>query len=292
MTKSNQSMQRAAGIFLAACGGLVLAMLINMAIRQGWFERKVSFFLVSDSAGSLRTGTNVEINGMIVGKVAEIYLGTDDKVRIVLSIRSQYSKRITLGTEARIVHPLLMGERTIELRTSSELLAQAPDGSELRLLDSVDPISFLKGDGLANTLTSISSLLTNLDGIAKQANQKKNLENTIGNIAALTAEMRKALPHYTDNAVEMSKNISGITRNLNSISTQINELMPVVQELAKAGPTTSQNLAETLKETKILVKALQRNFFIRGNANDVRDEESAKERAPASLPEGKGNEPK
>ncbi len=247
-----------------------------MAMRQGWFERRMSYVIYAHSATDLRAGTKVEMSGLPVGKITDVTLNPQRRIQITLAVRRRYAQQITIGTQARILRPFIVGEKSIEL-LPAEGTQLALDGSELELQESSS----------GNPLAKLTSLIENLEGVARQANKKGQLEQTVTNLAALTREMKKALPYYTKNADEMSKNLHGITRNLNSISEQMNALMPALNEMAKTAPETSKILTESLLETKILVKAIQRNFFIRGNAEDVRREEEEKKRAPASVPEQK-----
>jgi phospholipid/cholesterol/gamma-HCH transport system substrate-binding protein len=276
--------ERIAGLFLLSLFGLAAVFAVVVGIRQGWFERKVSFSLQTTSANDIRPGSKVEMLGLPVGYVSEVAFGDASKVKITLRLRTSYAGLVTAGSTARVSRPLFIGDQTIEIVPDTTSQEAAPPGSELAMAESIDPLSMFKGAAFGEGIAKLYSLIANLDGIARQANQKHHLEQAVSDIAALTRDMRHAVPLYTNNAAELSGQINVIAKNLNGISTRINEMMPALQEVAKTAPDTAKVLNESLAETKILVKALERNFFIRGSVNDVREEQERNARLPSSAP--------
>ena len=277
----NKYIARSAGIFLLLNFVVLLALLSSLAIRNGWFEHKMKYYVDVDSAMEMHQGAKVELKGLTIGRISDVTMNEDHSIRITLAIRKAYASQVTEGISVIAIRPFLVGERSIELQPDLTSNRPAPEGSRLNYVKTQDPMALIK-TSFADNLLKISSLLNNLDGVVKQANKKKQLEKTVENLAVLTQELRGALPYYTQNSSELSKNISGIVKNLNSISDQMNGLMPTLQEMAKTAPDTTKVLNESLNETRILVKALQRNFFIKGHAEDVRKEEE-EIRKPAST---------
>jgi phospholipid/cholesterol/gamma-HCH transport system substrate-binding protein len=257
---------------------------VTVGIRHGWFERKVSFSLQTTSASDIHPGSKVEMLGLPVGYVSEVTFGDAAKVKITLRLRKSYAGLVTAGSTARVTRPLFIGDQTIEIVPDTTSRMPALPGTELAMAESIDPLSLFKGAAFGEGIAKFYSLIANLEGIARQANQKHHLEQAVADVAALTRDMRLAVPHYTNNAAELSGQITVIAKNLNGISTRINDMMPAMQEMAKTAPDTAKVLNESLAETKILVKALERNFFIRGSVNDVREEQERNARTPSSAP--------
>jgi phospholipid/cholesterol/gamma-HCH transport system substrate-binding protein len=73
------------------------------------------------------------------------------------------------------------------------------------------------------------------------------------------------------------------------LSTEMNKALPLLQQVAPEFPRTSRRAMEALDETVVTLKALQKSFILRGGAKEVREEEAARDRVPAST---KDNEKK
>jgi len=68
------------------------------------------------------------------------------------------------------------------------------------------------------------------------------------------------------------------------LTTEFKVVLPALAEIAPELPKTSRRAVEALDEAVVLMKALQKSFFVKGNAQEVRLEEAEREskRLPAT----------
>lgn len=276
------NIERAAGIFVIVGTLLALSTLAVQGIRQGWFEAKLTYSVELEQATDIRRGTKVEIAGLEVGEVQKVELTSAHRVRIDFNIRRKYGAQIREGTQTRVIRPFILGQKSLEVLPGLDSGNELPPGSILPATLGGDPLEILQGQALAQNVQNLTSLLKNLEGISKQANQKGQLGQIVSNLTSLSADLKRAMPYYTAHAEQMGSDLSGITKNLNSLTEQLNVVMPAVVKLAESAPETSKVLTESLRETSILVRAIQKNFFIRGRVEEVKKEDLDKMREPAS----------
>lgn len=130
------------------CG--VLAMKL-----QGSFDNTVPVVAELESAGgSLRTGVDVKMRGMIVGKVAAVE-GDARKVRLDLQIDKDEVGRIPANVEARVLPASVFGTSYVDLIEPDG----APAGASLRAGDVVKQDMSQKTVELQTALDSIDSLV-------------------------------------------------------------------------------------------------------------------------------------
>ena len=78
----------------------------------------------------------------------------------------------------------------------------------------------------------------------------------------------------------MGKQMGQLIASLSTLAKEFEKLAPAIQEVAPDLPRTSRRAVEALDEAVVLLKAMQKSIFLRGNVEDVREEES-KSRKPA-----------
>jgi phospholipid/cholesterol/gamma-HCH transport system substrate-binding protein len=272
--------ERAAGLFVFATLLTIGVAAGVIATKQGLFEAKTNFVFYLTEASDLREGASVELAGLAIGKITDIELAKDRRVQLTLAIRRRFADRLGQGSQVRIIRPFVLGEKIVEIVPSdSDLPLQK--NMELTVMESIDALDLLRGKSLSENINRISNILNNIDGITKQANQQKHLQQTIANLANLTNGLKTVMPYYTSHASQVGNDMAQITKNIALLTDQMNALMPTVQEIAKTAPESSRLLTETLRETSLLMRAVQRTFLIRGRVEEIREEEKSI-RVPAS----------
>jgi phospholipid/cholesterol/gamma-HCH transport system substrate-binding protein len=278
MKNSKLSPERIAGTFVI--GTLVLGLfgLGVLGWNQGWIDSRIKYVIYLTNASDVSVDTKVEISGLRVGKVDSITLESRDRVKVIISVRKKFADQIFEGTSARLLRPFILGEKSIELIPGSSLILMK-DGSQLAVANTLDPLDIVTGPNLGKNLDHLAGILQNLDELSAQANQKGELKQIISNINSLTYDLKKATPYYTVNAERMSKDVTSVVHELSELSKNINAMMPVVKELARGGPEQAQLLTQTMRETSLLIRAMQRVFLIRGKVEEIKEEEK---RVPAA----------
>lgn len=117
---------------------LVVILGLFMVGGEGTLERKVPFHVVVDSANSIRPGSRVLLDGVIVGQVTNVHFQevTPDNPRpgnviIELGVTVPNEVRIREGSTASLATEGLLGDQVVELTTGVWEKPQLERGSEI-----------------------------------------------------------------------------------------------------------------------------------------------------------------
>src|SRR5689334_10994866 len=112
--------ERVAGLFvLAAICGL-LATVLMVAIKKGWFESKVQFETVMTSAEGIHPGTVVQIAGLRAGSVSDVELLSAEKIRVRFQVYERFHEQIRRDSHMQVTRPFIIGDKVLEVTVGSE----------------------------------------------------------------------------------------------------------------------------------------------------------------------------
>lgn len=313
--------ERVAGLFiLLAIGGTALSAL-SVAIKQGWFEPKISYTTTFENADGVHAGIGVKMAGLNAGSVDDVELLADNRVRVSFHVFGKFRDRIREDSKAQLIRPFLIGERVLEVSVGTEATKQLAEHSELHSEESMDLMAIMSGKKMGAYLAKFTEMLGNLQALAeaftskertesmvrifdrldpllanitlmssemvklsRQATKDDNLQKVLVNAAVLTRELNSILPLLNQENPEFGKDLALMTRSLGKVSSEMNRMF---QEVGPEAPATARRAIEALNETTVLIKALQKSLLLRGNVREVREEESKDPgRKPASRSEG------
>src|SRR5579864_749307 len=86
--------QQVVGFFLLASVLALVAVLVFMGANQRWFARNYTFFSRFNSAEGITVGMPVKLKGFEIGKVTNVELTYNNRVRVNLDIYSDYISKI------------------------------------------------------------------------------------------------------------------------------------------------------------------------------------------------------
>ncbi len=317
--------ERIAGLFvgLAFVGGIVFS--LSVAIKQGWFEAKINYTTIFESADGIHPGTTVQMAGLKAGSVEEVDLISSNKILVKFYVLAKFQDKIKEDSVAQLVRPFIIGDRVLDITVGGEEAKVLSADAKIASHEAVDLMTILSGKGLGNTLESMSSMLQNLRYLAesflskdrtealvrmvdridpllknlnvmsieviklsKQATKDENLEVVLGALSSTTRELNKLLPDLTERAPAMAKNMESLVKNMAELTQQFRVFMPAMAEIAPDLPHASRRAVEALDEAVVLMKAMQKTWVVRSAAQEVREQEekdSKKPRKPANSGE-------
>jgi phospholipid/cholesterol/gamma-HCH transport system substrate-binding protein len=291
--------ERIAGLFVlfAIVGCLVTA--VSVAVKQGWFEDKVYFQTYFENADGLHEGTVVQMAGLRAGSVSDVQLESDNKIKVIFYVLGKFRGKVKKDSTAQLIRPFLIGDRMLDISVGSPHETVLAEKSNVQSQEATDVMSLLSGKKLGIYMSQTAQMLENLKTVmeaflsknrtenmvkifdklaplienmntmsvevtklSKQATDQNNMKNTLNNVAILTAELNKTLPHLTE----------------------------AMKEIGPEMPKTAKRAVEALEEATILIKAMQKSLFMRSNVEEVRAQERSrlpaaklKEIVPAAL---------
>jgi phospholipid/cholesterol/gamma-HCH transport system substrate-binding protein len=288
--------ERVAGIFVlvAIVGGVMFTGVT--AIQKGWFATKVPFKIETTSADGLRPGTPVTISGLRAGEVTDVTLDTAEKVTVHFEVFDRFQEKIKADSVVLVIRPFIIGEKALDITIGSEAENIMPPGSLLQSQAGVDMMDLVSGKKLGPFIGTIEGLVTNLSTLAQAFSDPKrskafvdmfdkmnplfsNLGVMAKEVTVLTKELNQVIPQIRKESPHVGKQISQLVNNLHGL---IQVLQPAVKEVGPDLPRASRRALEALDEMVVTLKAIQKSFILSGKVEDVREEESRRERKPAN----------
>lgn len=306
--------ERVAGFcLLFTVMGMVLT-LVSAAVKQGWFESKFHLATTFENADGVHPGTVVQIAGLRAGFVENVELMGNNQIRVNFYILGKFEDRIRQDSVAQLIRPFIIGERVLDVSVGSETAPKIADRGVLRSEEGTDLMTLMSGKKLNATLGKISGMLENLGGLAEaflnkdrtesmvktfdridplmknmntmsveviklgqQLNKDQGIGKLIGDLSLTVNEVNRILPELNKQNPQLAKDLSVMIQNLAIVS---RALGPALAEVEPELPGASRRLVETLNETVVTLKAMQKSIFMRGNVREVHEEEA--KRLPAS----------
>lgn len=311
--------EKVAGLFvLGACGLFVFSM-IGIAMKQGWFDSKVSYTTVFHAADGLHAGAAVQIAGLKAGSVDVVDLAENNDVIVKFSVYEKFSDRIRQDSRAQLIRPFIIGERVLEVTAGTQTLSKFDSKINLPAHESVDLMTLLSGRNLGESLESMSEMMLSLQNLAKafldkdrtqsmiqmfdrieplirnlntmsveviklsrQTTKDDNLGKVVQELAITTKELNAILPMMAAKAPKMGADLEKLVSNMAILTEEFKVVVPALAEIGPDLPHASRRAVQALDEAVVLLKAMQKSFFLKSNAEDVREEERKMQRLPAS----------
>lgn len=308
--------ERIAGLFvLTAILGFIVS-LASVAIKQGWFEKKVYFVSDFENAEGVHPGTTVQMAGLKAGSVEDVELMQNNRIHVRFYVLSKFHNKIKVDSTAQLIRPFVIGERVLDIGVGSkEAIVLAAD-SVIKSHETIDLMTIMSGKKLGNYLGAISSMAENLKTLAeaflnkdrtqsfiqmfdridpllknmntmaveviklsRQANRDENLGVVLSQLALTTKDLNKFLPEFAKQAPHLTKDVTELIQNMAILAKEFKVVLPALAAVAPDLPHTSRRAVEALDEAVVLIKAMQKSFMISGAVKDVREEEA--KRKPA-----------
>ncbi|WII70832.1 MlaD family protein [Bdellovibrio sp. 22V] len=301
--------ERVAGLFiLLAIGGVLLTATVA-AIKQGWFEPKVRYTTTFENADGIHQGTLVQISGLRAGAVETVELESDNRIRVGFYVLGKFQDRIRENSTVQLIRPFIIGERVLDLSVGSDRFEVIPAQSAVKSLETVDLMTLMSGKNMNSYLSKLGGILESMQVIvdafadksraesmvrvidrldplmknlntmsmeviklSKQATHDDGVQKLVGNLAVTTREINRILPELNEQNPELAKDLATMTQNLAVVTKAIG---PAVKEVETELPGASVKLVQALNETVVVLKAMQKSFFMRGSVREVKEEEDA-----------------
>ncbi len=257
--------------------------------KQEVFRSSRVINLIAASSQGVQKGMAARLSGFRIGKVGNVELEGENRVRVTLEVFSEYAHFLRADSMASIASESLIGDRFIDITAGSagaeELkegvtLPLAPEKSistlmeslkdEIRpaVIDTREIISFLndpKGDfkvTLTNLRVTTDALKTEMPQIMKDAQVAvQQGSNLFSQLNQRDAELWKSLAHFEQFSKNLSDDIAPVITKLTDAITTIQtaatkldrtftEAGPEIPRLLRKGTDTLRSADEVLTSIK------------------------------------------
>jgi len=245
---------------VVAVAGLILG--FNFLKGSSVFNHNKKLYAIFDNVEGMDVSNPVMINGLQIGNVSAINESDQDLTRgIVVTIALKKDVHIPKNSIGVINSGLLnsasvvitKGDDTQFLQDGDTLLTKRKSNLLAQVQESINPV-ILK---LGGTLTSLDSLIRAISTMF-DPRLKGNINATIANLAASTAQLQILLNAQTGVLAQSLKNVNAFTANLAKNNDHITHTLENVEKttsnLAAAKiPETVESLQSAVNEMKGLV---------------------------------------
>lgn len=315
--------ERVAGLFVGtAIGGFLIAM-ASVAVKQGWFDSKVYWTTSFENGDGLHPGVTVQIQGLKAGRIEEVELTNDNKVQVKFYVLSKFEDKVKEDSVAQLVRPFVIGERVMDISVGSLEAKPLEARAHMKSVESMDLMTLMSGKQLGNYLQAMSGMMENLKYLAdafldknrtqafvdafdridpllknlnsmsveviklsKQVTKDDNLAVVVKELAQTTKQINQLIPEISRQNPNLAKDMAQLVTNLAELTREFKVVIPALAEVAPDLPRTSRRAIEALDQAVVLIKAMQKSYFVKSNADEVRKEEAeaenTKKRVPAS----------
>lgn len=218
--------ERIAGAYVLLCAVGIVALLVSVVVKKGWFEPRASYVTYVHNAKDIHEGTEVMTSGLRVGWVSDVNVVGPQKIRVDLDVFEKHAPLITQGSEIAVVRAYLVGDKSLELLLGDTDAQPLQVGSEIPNRNSVDLVDFVSSKDLAMSLShAVETVL----------NAEKLIQPSLEKVTLLTDSLRKkvesmdsehidgALTSLLDGSSELSKNMSDMGRELAQVAAMLNK---------------------------------------------------------------------
>ncbi|MFM2172706.1 MAG: hypothetical protein RLZZ54_633 [Cyanobacteriota bacterium] len=244
MTSPEQgSVQRDRWLFVGSGLVLISAVLVGLAREQHWGQPMVGFRLISQDASGLRSGQEVRISGMPVGRVGRLQLQPNADVSVELQVAQRYAALIGPMSVARQGQEGFVGDHYLEISADPQPAGQSSPtrGRQLRYEQAMELRPLL--EQLQASLINTNKLTGNdlphtLREARRSLSEVNNLADTLQRESAATGpDLRETL-----------RQLSRTGSNAEQTSTQARQLLQASQPA----------LLRTLEDVQQLTRTSQR----------------------------------
>src|ERR1035437_4222845 len=106
--------EKVAGLFVGIALMCCIVGMAGIAVKQGWFSRKVRFITELESADGVHAGTVVQIAGLRVGSVTEVDLQLNDKVLVQFEVLEKFKSKVRTDSHVQMFRPFVLADKVLE----------------------------------------------------------------------------------------------------------------------------------------------------------------------------------
>jgi phospholipid/cholesterol/gamma-HCH transport system substrate-binding protein len=242
------------GIFVIVAVLAFLGTIYALGARARLFESRYELYADFTQVGGLAEGATVRLAGVQIGRVTAINLASEPggKVRVRMSVATQYANRIRKDSTARIATQGLLGDKIVEISVGTTATPPLQAGEAVATRD-----PFELGDMIsqsAETIRGITGLAEALRQTAETLNQSGLIEDasaTVKSARALTESLGK-------DASAVLSSARGVTERAGRLVDQIEKGRGWAHALLYEEPEALRRLNDVIASTQGLLDRIDR----------------------------------
>jgi phospholipid/cholesterol/gamma-HCH transport system substrate-binding protein len=246
---------------------IVIFVVLSIKIGELSFNNKTTYpmSMVFSSVEGLKPGSNLELAGVVVGKVTRIQLNKDYSATVTADVYEDIM--LPIDSTAAISTKGVLGDKIITLSPGTANSFIKPNGNLARteMPPSLDYLMTQMGEiatNLADLTSSLNTALGGEEGLSNLRGIMENLNTLTFDLRSIVADNRDQIDTTIANIDTASGNLALLSGNLNQASQGINRIVGDVQAgqgtLGKL--VTDDQLYTALTETVAKLQMITNNM--------------------------------
>ncbi|MBN2801790.1 MAG: MCE family protein [Deltaproteobacteria bacterium] len=173
--------ERIAGFFIFITLLIVFLFVVGAAVENMWFTPKVSYYLYVDQGDGLSKTSPVLLSGVEVGKVGDMTIMGNGRIKVELQVLEKFAPKIKEGTTATVKRALVIGEKRVLLTLPLKIaIAKAkPVGGSIPVNNQKDILDVISQLDFGKYLETLDSAVKSLDVLMAKLDEDQRLSRMI-----------------------------------------------------------------------------------------------------------------
>lgn len=248
--------QQVVGIFVLIAAVALIAVVVSMGANQRWFAKNYDYYSIFPSAEGLSNGMAIRYKGFEIGRIENIGLTEDDRVRVDFYIQDTFHEKVVPNSILQLqTSPIGLGGGLVfhqgrepgEPLESGSLIPSlgSPEGQAIVEADAV--IMPASGDSVTRIIAQVEPVLENVNTLlvsvdqtlghvntALSGDQSEPLGLTLAQVNTLLAEVETTLVQTREESNKLLASVNVITGNLEETTAAIRDPTGLVPKLLDA----------------------------------------------------------
>ena len=274
---SYSARDRLVGGFVLIALLMVLGLFASKVKSSKIFDRVVHYQTVLKNAQGISAETIINISGIDVGRVSDIYFGDNNEVNIHFFVYKKFQGLVRADSTGEVSKLSLVGDNVIIIKAGSPKLPMLSDDAMIPVKEPA-LTDYLTIAEITPALKKFATLIADLSQIIDAIDPKvvkegsRNLQTVLADLRDLSdqvAEGKGSLGRiFYDKKQEQSiaNSLLLLEKTLSGISQRVNETQPVIANVNKLAMESKRMLADA---TKLSSESQQLIVDVRKSINKV-----------------------
>ncbi|MCE5194366.1 MAG: MlaD family protein [Nitrospiraceae bacterium] len=246
---------RKAVLFFAIAVIGIIATLIFIGMESGIFTKTFRIHLTVEKGTGFFEGMPVKLSGFKIGKIQELSLDENAKVKVVLTINKKYQKWIRQDSKALLGKEGLIGESIIAITVGS---------MDKPIIQNDSSIQFEKGKGVEEILEEVKPLIGEIKNILVYINDPQgDLKKTISNLKTLSSGLLNTRANVDKAISNITPAMAKLDRTMDNLEKTTAKLKDAVDKSSPKIPAVMSKTEDALDGTDEVVRSLKQIWPIR-----------------------------
>jgi ABC-type transporter Mla subunit MlaD len=189
---------RLVGLVIVVALILVAATLVRHFRDTGSQLRHLAYHTLLSRSYGIAKGADIRLAGISIGKVSEITLQANGKVRLELRIAPEHQGFVTRGSYLQVASSMglaaLVDLTQLRFITNSQSEELLPQGAFIETAEPADLAESLNADEIEKIAVNVKTILVNLADLSEAMARNQDLvTSSLTNVNRITVEVHQAL---------------------------------------------------------------------------------------------------